>query len=571
MLSQLYIKNVAVISEASIGLQPGLNVFTGETGAGKTILIGAINAVLGERVSKEMIRTGETRATISALFTGLSPAAEQALAEAGYPVEENAVLIHREISADGKSSCKIDGRPATAAILRSVSALLINVHGQHDNQQLLSPQKHLGFIDSYGELDGLVREYQAAYRDYMLVRRELASVNTDEAQKAHRIDLLSYQVNEIEAAELQPGEEEELRAQRKLIQNSLHVTQALGGSLAILEGGEEVPSLTSLLSELAENMTQAANYMEAAQPIAERLTDISYELEGFPGEIQDLIDHFDCDPSQLDAIERRLDTIYNLKKKYGSSIEEILEFGARAAAELEEIETSDIRIEKLSAQLSSLEEKARSQAERLTQARTKAAKLFVKAVQGELIFLDMPSVQLSVCQEHKEMSLDGADELELFIATNVGEQAKSLAKIASGGELSRIMLSIKNVLADRDNIQTLIFDEVDTGVSGSAAQKIGKKLAQVAENRQVIVVTHLAQVASFARNHLFISKAAREDRKVVSQNVSYQTAICPECGDVYVSGGTTRTVTAADNSQQLEQQAQQQQKQQQYQPFSAIA
>ncbi len=512
MLSQLYIKNVAVISEASIGLQPGLNVFTGETGAGKTILIGAINAVLGERVSKEMIRTGETRATISALFTGLSPAAEQALAEAGYPVEENAVLIHREISADGKSSCKIDGRPATAAILRSVSALLINVHGQHDNQQLLSPQKHLGFIDSYGELDGLVREYQAAYRDYMLVRRELASVNTDEAQKAHRIDLLSYQVNEIEAAELQPGEEEELRAQRKLIQNSLHVTQALGGSLAILEGGEEVPSLTSLLSELAENMTQAANYMEAAQPIAERLTDISYELEGFPGEIQDLIDHFDCDPSQLDAIERRLDTIYHLKKKYGSSIEEILEFGARAAAELEEIETSDIRIEKLSAQLSSLEEKARSQAERLTQARTKAAKLFVKAVQGELIFLDMPSVQLSVCQEHKEMSLDGADELELFIATNVGEQAKSLAKIASGGELSRIMLSIKNVLADRDNIQTLIFDEVDTGVSGSAAQKIGKKLAQVAENRQVIVVTHLAQVASFARNHLFISKAAREDR-----------------------------------------------------------
>ncbi len=512
MLSQLYIKNVSVISEASIGLQPGLNVFTGETGAGKTILIGAINAVLGERVSKEMIRTGETRATISALFTGLSPAAEQALAEAGYPVEENAVLIHREISADGKSSCKIDGRPATAAILRSVSALLINVHGQHDNQQLLSPQKHLGFIDSYGELGGLVREYQAAYRDYMLVRRELASVNTDEAQKAHRIDLLSYQVNEIEAAELQPGEEEELRAQRKLIQNSLHVTQALGGSLAILEGGEEVPSLTSLLSELAENMTQAANYMEAAQPIAERLTDISYELEGFPGEIQDLIDHFDCDPSQLDAIERRLDTIYNLKKKYGSSIEEILEFGARAAAELEEIETSDIRIEKLSAQLSSLEEKARSQAERLTQARTKAAKLFVKAVQGELIFLDMPSVQLSVCQEHKEMSLDGADELELFIATNVGEQAKSLAKIASGGELSRIMLSIKNVLADRDNIQTLIFDEVDTGVSGSAAQKIGKKLAQVAENRQVIVVTHLAQVASFARNHLFISKAAREDR-----------------------------------------------------------
>ncbi|MEM1483845.1 DNA repair protein RecN [Oscillospiraceae bacterium PP1C4] len=516
MLSQLYINNVAVISEATIEFEPGLNVFTGETGAGKTILIHAINAVLGERTSKDIIRTGEEKAVISALFTELSAAAQSVLTEAGYPLEDDTVLIYREISSDGKSVCKINGRPATASILKTASSLLINVHGQHDNQQLLSPQKHLGFIDSFGELEDLLTQYKNAYHAYVTVKRELEKVNTDEAQKAHRIDLLQYQINEIESAELEQGEEEELKAQRKLIKNSLNVTQALGGSIAILDGDGENSSLTDQLSALVDNMVEAAKYLEAAQQVSERLTDLSYEFEGFSSDIHDMLDNFDCDPSQLDAIERRLDVIYMLKKKYGADISEILKFYDGAVAELEEIETSDVRAEKLRKQLGGLLEHASTLALELSEKRAAAAEKFVEAVQSELVFLDMPSVRLSVKREEKPLSGDGIDELELFIATNVGEQAKSLAKIASGGELSRIMLSIKNVLADRDDIQTLIFDEVDTGVSGRAAQKIGQKLAQVADNRQVIVVTHLAQVASFAKHHLFISKTAHENRTFTS-------------------------------------------------------
>lgn len=512
MLSQLYINNIAVISEASIDFERGLNVFTGETGAGKTILIHAINAVLGERTSRDMIRTGEEKASISALFTELSPNAEAALEEAGYPADDGTVLIAREISADGKSVCRINGRPATAAILKTVSAYLINVHGQHDNQQLLSPQKHLGFIDSFGELGAPLAQYQAAYQAYSAVKRELEGVNTDEAQKAYRIDLLNYQIAEIDAAELQAGEEDELRAQRRLIKNSLAVTQALGQSAAIFDGDEEANGLSTMLGALSGQMAEAAKYLEAAQPVSDRLTELVYEFEGISSDIHDMLANFDCDPARLDEIERRLDLIYNLKKKYGPDVESVLRFRDNAAEELEQIETSDARAEKLRAQLGGLLKEAERLAQVLSNRRAAAAGAFAQAVGAELSFLDMPSVRLTVNRRDKPLSPDGADEIELFIAANVGEEPKSLAKIASGGELSRIMLSIKNVLADRDDIQTMIFDEVDTGVSGRAAQKIGRKLAQVAENRQVIVVTHLAQVASFARRHLYISKSAREDR-----------------------------------------------------------
>lgn len=512
MLTQLYINNVAVISEATIAFEPGLNVFTGETGAGKTILIHAINAVLGERTSRELIRTGEDKAVISALFTALSASALAALAEAGYPADDDAALISREISADGKSLCKLNGRPATASILKTISSLLINVHGQHDNQQLLSPQKHLGFIDGFGETDALLAQYKEAYRVYAAVKRELENVDTDETQKARRIDLLSYQIREIEDAELQRGEEDELKAQRKLIKNALNVTQALGGSITILDGSDESASLIDLLSELSDNMAEAAKYLDDAQTVSERLIDIVYEFEGFSRDIHDMLENFDCDPTQLDAIERRLDVIYMLKKKYGTDIDAILQFHDEAAAALEEIQTSDERATRLRRQLDELLDAANSLAGQLTRARLAAADRFVAAVQRELAFLDMPSVVLSVMRNAKTISPDGADEMELFIATNVGEESKSLAKIASGGELSRIMLSIKNVLADRDDIGTLIFDEIDTGVSGRAAQKIGQKLAQVAANRQVIVVTHLPQVASYAKSHLYIAKSTRDNR-----------------------------------------------------------
>lgn len=517
MLSQLYIKNVAVISEAAIDFTGGLNVFTGETGAGKTILINAINAVLGERASKDLIRTGERKAEITALFTELGEDALQELAEAGYPPEDDrAALLYREISADGKSACKINGRPATVSILRRVAAHLINIHGQHDNQQLLSPQRHLTFIDGYGNLCDMAAEYHEAYRAWQGVKQELSALNTDEAEKARRIDLLQYQIGEIDRAQLEPGEEEELQNQRRLLQNGVTVTEALGGSIAVLDGDGETPGLMELLGRLSEYVSQAATYMEDAVAAGERISDMYYELEGLSGDIRHLLDGFDCDARRLDEVETRLDLIYGLKKKYGGAIPEILIFCENARKELERIETSGERAAFLEEEAARLRAEAGKRALQLSKARAKAADAFTKAVGGELAFLDMPSVRLTVQLEQKELGPDGADALELMIATNVGEAVKSLSKIASGGELSRIMLSIKNVMADRDEVQTMIFDEIDTGVSGRAAQKIGKKLAQVAENRQVIVVTHLAQVASYANNHLMISKSSSKGRTFTS-------------------------------------------------------
>lgn len=512
MLAELYINNIAVIQEATITFQPGLNVFTGETGAGKTILVHAINAVLGERASRDMIRTGEQKATITALFTQLSQAILDSLEELGYPAEDDSLLIYRELSVDGRGACKINGRPATVAILKMISGLLINVHGQHDNQQLLSVHKHLGFIDSFGEHMQLLENYKKAYQQYQNVKEELESFNTDEAQKAHRIDLLNYQIAEIEAAQLIPGEEEDLKAQRNLIKNSLEVTTALGAGLSILEGDGEYPGLNGMVSALEEQMLQVAKYLEAFSDISQRISDLVYEFEGFTGDIQDQLDGFAYDPSQLDVIEQRLDLIYSLRKKYGSDVTAILEYLENAQAELESIQMSGQREEQLRILLDEHLAAAVALAEKLTDSRRKAAKRFVKAVGEELVFLDMPNVKLSFEMLDKPLSADGKDHFELFLSPNIGEQAKSLSKTASGGELSRIMLSIKNVMANRDGIATLIFDEVDTGVSGRAADKIGQKLRQVSSGRQVIVVTHLAQVACYANHHLYIYKQARENR-----------------------------------------------------------
>ena len=513
MITQLYIKNIAVIREATIDFSEGLNVFTGETGAGKTVLIHAINAVLGERTSRDVIRTGETQAVVSALFTGLPPHVCAQMEEAGYPADEESVLIHREISADGKSVCKVNGRPATVSILKTIAPLLIHIHGQHDNQQLLSPQKHLEFIDGYGGLEQPTAAYAAAYRAWMQTKEQLRQINTDEAEKARRIDLLQYQIDEISAAALVSGEEEELRARRKLIQNGLHITTALGGSLTLLDGdGEGQAGIVSLLRQLADQLSDAARYLEPAQPAAERAADWYYEIESFQEDVRRLLEETDCDPSDLEGIEERLDAIYRLKKKYGADVDEVLAFYDNACTELEQIENTDARLAALQKQLAEREAAAQKLAESLSAARSKAAAGFAKAVCAELAFLDMASARLTVRHAEKPLSSDGIDEMELMLSTNVGELERPLSKVASGGELARIMLSVKNVMAGRGGVQTMIFDEVDTGVSGRAAQKIGQKLSQVSDKRQVIVVTHLAQVAAFASRHLLISKATRENR-----------------------------------------------------------
>ena len=513
MLSQLYIKNIAVIREAVIDFENGLNVFTGETGAGKSILINAINAVLGERISKDMIRTGENKAVISAIFLDLPDIVQKDLDETGYACdEEENLLIYREISQDGKSVCKINGRPATISILKQISPLLINIHGQHDNQQLLSQQKHLHFLDSYGALTGMLGQYQELYCQYTAAKSELEEMDIDEEEKNRQIDLLRYQIDEIDAANLEPGEEEALKSERRLLQNAVDVTRSLQTSIGLLEGFDNMQGLSDLLISLSQEMEQAAQYMQTAQPLSERITGLSYEFEGMAGEMRELLDSFDCDPARLEAVEERLDLIYHLKKKYGQDIWAILDYRERSAEELDILERSDSHRQELSVRVKKLQEEAMKAAEQLSEKRKQAALAFTKAVQEELRFLDMPSVTLSVRQEQKPLSEDGIDSVELFLSTNVGEDEKSLAKIASGGELSRIMLSIKNVLASHDDVETMIFDEVDSGVSGRAAQKIGKKLAQVSQNRQVIVVTHLAQVACYANRHLLIAKHVEDGR-----------------------------------------------------------
>lgn len=515
MLSELYIENIAVIKKAAIALSAGFNVFTGETGAGKTILVGAINAVLGERTSREMIRVGEQRALVSALFTDLSPEAMRTVEALGFTVEsDGALLVSREIGADGKTSAKINGRPATISMLRQVSACLVDIHGQHDNQILLSPERHLRLIDDYAGLDGLLAEYKEEYDALCAIRRELSSISTDEAEKARRIDLLSYQVEEIEKAQLQEGEEEALLAQRRLIRNAERVAQSLQEASVFLEGNEEADGILSLMGLLSSAVNAAAEYIPDLADAAERIAGMGYELEEYKSDISRAMEEIAFDPRLLDEVEQRLDLIYSLKKKYGGSIEEVLAFGEQAARELEEITTSEERLQALQVKEKQAKVRTEQRALALREARLAAAQQFVEQVAQELAYLDMGSVRLSFAMTERELGPGGADGLELLISTNPGEPPKPMAKIASGGEISRIMLSVKNVLAASDRISTSVFDEIDTGVSGKAARKIGEKLKQVSLGRQVICVTHLAQVAAFADHHLLIAKRTDADSAI---------------------------------------------------------
>lgn len=518
MLSQLYIKNIAVIKEATIDFTPGFNVFTGETGAGKTILVGAINAVLGERTSKDLIRTGETNAQVAALFDGLSSDLYALLEELGYPLEYGeSLLIRRSINEDGRTQCRIGEQPATAAILRRIANQLINVHGQHDSQQLLSVDKHLDFIDAFGDLREDLSIYHAAYAELKRVAAEMETLTMNEAEKARKVDLLSYQVQEIEAAQLQDGEEEELLAQRKRIRNAERITSTLAQAHMLLQGdGEQLTGIGELLEELNDQLSDAGRYLDGFEEMAGAVADFKYELEEYSSTIQDALEEMEYDPEQIAYVEERLDTISNLKRKYGNGIPEILLFLEQAQEELDSILFSEEHLQQLQQQHEVCLKKAQMFAKALSEKRHQAAALFIEAIQKELAFLDMASVSFSAKFTEKALGPTGMDSFELLVSTNVGEEPKPLAKIASGGELSRIMLAIKNVSADQDGVDTLIFDEVDAGVSGRAAQKIGRKLMEVSRNRQVICVTHLAQVAAFGTNHLLISKSVQDGKTFTS-------------------------------------------------------
>jgi len=550
MLTKLYIQNIALIHKAEIELGPGLNVFTGETGAGKTILISAIDCVLGERVSREFIRTGEEKALVSALFEEVSPTVAEALRELGYEDDDGGLLITRELSANGKSSGKINGMPATASILKQVAGLLIQIHGQRDAAQLLSPERQIEMIDAFGGHSSLLEQYMTAYDNLRELRRQKSELAVDEKQKAQRLDMLTYQLAEIEGAELSdPEEEVELFARKKLIGAGEKVLSALSQSYGALNGEGESQGITALFDDLSSGVGLAAQYIPTLEAMNGRLEEIGYELGEYAAELRGQLESFEFDPRELDEVERRLGQIHGLKRKYGPDIAAIIKYGEDARAELEALSSSEERLAELEVQLTQAFEQAQSLAEKLSKSRQKAATQFIEQVEGELAFLDMPGVRLTAQQERGELAANGWDEITFFIATNTGEQPGPLAKVASGGETARIMLAMKNVLADKDGVGVLIFDEVDTGVSGRAAQKIGNKLSQASRGRQVIAVTHLAGVAAFAERHLFIHKEVEDGRTYT--RIEELDAPGREAELARIISGDNLTETALENAREL--------------------
>lgn len=519
MLQSLYIENIAVIERADIAFDAGLNVLTGETGAGKSIVIDAINAVLGERISRDIVRTGSDEARVTALFSDLSPAAAEALREWGIePDEDGCLLIQRTISAEGKGTCRIGGRPVTVSILRDVGRRLVNIHGQHENQALLSPERHVTYLDRLGGHAPLLEAYRAVYERLCSLRRELDKADMDETMKARRIDLLRYQIDEIEAAELTAGEEEELEASRRLYRHAEAVAEGMMAAKEALSGDEDTMGALSRLEGAASALSGAGRYMEEAAVLSKRVENALYELEDCADELRDLLSRLEFDPAELDRVEARLDLIRRLFSKYGPGIPDVLAYAEQARQELDDIENADERQARLRQALAAAEQDAAEAAARLTDARTKTAERFSKSVMEQLAFLDMPHVTMEVSITPASLSSGGADQVEFLMSANPGEPPRSIAKIASGGELSRVMLAIKSVLADADDIDTLVFDEIDAGISGRAAWKVGVKLRETARgsdgsrSRQVLCVTHLAQIAAQADHHLLIAKSVRDGR-----------------------------------------------------------
>jgi DNA repair protein RecN (Recombination protein N) len=513
MLTQLYIENVAVIEKVSVDFHSGFSVLTGETGAGKSILIDSINAILGERTSRDLVRTGAKSAFISAVFSDLGKNALAKLEELGYvPDEDNSVMLQREIFADGKTACRINGRPATVSALKEIGPLLVNIHGQHESYGLLSPENHLSYLDSMGLPQHLMEQYSAVFSEAKRVRRELEALNMDEAQKARQIDLLTYQIKELEDANLREGEQEELDNQRTMFRNSEKIASVIRQAKDYLDGGEENEGAVSAVSTAADCVKNAEQYMPELHSLAERLQNIAYDLEDCRVELRSYDDRLDYNPSELDEIEARLDTIYRLGLKYGGSVSEMLKFLEKSKSELSKIQMSDELTVKLKSQYKEAVTQAKKLALEISDWRAKAAHDFCSRVKKELEFLNMPHVAFEVRKEQGALNAKGCDKVEFLISTNAGEPAKPISKIASGGELSRIMLAVKTVLAGRDEVGTLIFDEVDTGVSGSAAQKIGLKLREVSESRQVICVTHLAQIAALASSQYLIAKKVKDEK-----------------------------------------------------------
>ena len=511
MLSSLQIENVAVIQKANVHFEKGLNVLTGETGAGKSILIDSINAILGNRTSKDLVRTGAVKAVIRAAFENVPSAVLDSLEKAGYERSE-ALLLSREITAEGKSTCRINGMPATAAILRELCGGLININGQHDSVGLLNPAHHESILDAYAQNRTEYQEYYTVYRELVKIKRELDAQITDESEKQRRIDLLSYQVQEIEDAALTAGEEQTLESRRKVLSNASTIRDRIAQCYALLSGDDETPGAVDLLGEASNAVDAAAQLDGELSTSAGQLLDLYYNAKDAAADLIGRLDAYETNDAELDEIEQRIDLIYKLKRKYGDTVEDIIAFGQKAREELELIQSSQERVEHLQAEQHRLYVLAREKAETLTQTRLKAFEELNKRISGTLDFLNMPGVRMTLHHARGPLASHGQDSIEFYISTNPGEAPKPLAKIASGGELSRITLAIKNAMADKDAVPTVIYDEIDSGVSGKAASRIGEVLRQSAEGHQILCITHTAQIAALADCHLLIQKNIANER-----------------------------------------------------------
>ena len=512
MLELLHIENIAVIEEADIRFRSGFNALTGETGAGKSIVIDAMGAVLGGRTSRDLIRTGADKAFVSAEFSQVPPELP-GLRENGVSPDENGeLLLQREILSDGKNICRVNGRPVTVAQLREIGSQLLNIHGQHDGQQLLDEEQHGAYLDRFGRTEGVLAAYQREYGTMAALRSQIKALQMDEAEKARRMDSLQFQINELERAELQPGEEEELRDRRNLLRNGEKYLSALQGADYCLNGGDEGGGAVQALREAEEALSAIRYLSDEMGELYQRLEQDRCEVYDLASIVQDKREEFDFSPAELDQVEGRCDLLYRLKKKYGATVEDMLAYLDKCRAELDAIQTADDTLIQLQEKLTKSDKAVRAAGAELTKVRKAAAKALEDRIQKELRDLDMNKVRFSIQFEEKEPSPDGCDTIRFLMSANAGEDLKPIAKIASGGELARIMLALKNVLAEQEAIGTLVFDEVDTGVSGRAAQKVAQKLAQVSRRKQVLCVTHLPQLAAMADTHFSVAKGEVKGR-----------------------------------------------------------
>ena len=513
MLASLKIENVAVIEKAEVNFTSGFNVLTGETGAGKSILIDSINAILGNRTSRELVRSGAQKACIWATFENIPDSVKAQLEKCGYEVSDD-LLLYREINAEGKGSCRVNGMPATAAVVRDISAGLLSIHGQHDSQGLTNPALHLGLLDQYAQNRSLFAEYYRRYRELVAVKRQLDALNASEADKQRRIEALTAEIDAIDAAALQPGEEKTLQERKNVITHAQTILEGVTAAHLALAGDEdgEQSGAADLLGSAVDGLQNSARLDDSLSAMSERLNELYYTARDLATDLADRLDAYGFDAGELDQIESRLDTIYRIKQKFGMEVDELLARRETAAAELESFQSSGQKIAELKTQMQTLYAAAKEAAEKLTQSRLKGFAAMNKEMKAALEFLNMPNVVLTAKHTTGKLTIHGMDSLEFLISANRGEEPRPLARIASGGELSRIMLALKCVIADRDSIPTLIFDEIDTGVSGKAAQKIGMKLREVGQLRQVLCVTHLSQIAVMADQHLMIEKQTEGTR-----------------------------------------------------------